>query len=298
MAMFGKMPSPLALRTFEAAARLGSFKAAAEELRVTPTAVSHQVRGLEEALGIALFARRPRAVALTQSGEVLAAAVGSGLLQIRQALERIAAAQTTLTVTTTPAFAALRLAPHLPAFYARHPEISVQLLTGAEPLDMRRERQVDIAIRYGRGPYPDLHAAALLGETFGVYGAPGLIETIRSFQDALLLATRWRRPVLKHVSWERWLAAAGEVTPPPDLNVMMFDEEYYALQAAIAGQGLVLASSALVGDMVARKLLAPYRSETRLQGAEYVALCLPERFEVKHVRDFMRWLEAHLNKAE
>ncbi|WP_375201554.1 LysR substrate-binding domain-containing protein [Hyphococcus sp.] len=293
--MFGKMPSPSALRTFEAAARLGSFKAAAEELRVTPTAVSHQVRGLEEALGIALFARRPRAVALTQSGEVLAAAVGSGLLQIRQALERIAAAQATLTVTTTPAFAALRLAPHLPAFYARHPDISVQLLTGAEPVDLRRERQVDIAIRYGHGPYPELHVVPLLGETFGAYGAPGLVETFGSFKDAPLLATRWRRPVLKDVSWERWLAAANEEAS--DLRVVMFDEEYYALQAAIAGQGLVLASSALAGDMVARRLLAPYRPEIRLQGAEYAALCLPERFEAKRVRDFMRWLEAHLNKA-
>jgi DNA-binding transcriptional LysR family regulator len=296
--MFERMPSPSALRTFEAAARLGSFRAAAEELGVTPTAVSHQVRALEKALGIALFARRARAVALTQSGDILAVAVGGGLLQIKQALERIAAAQATLTVTTTPAFAALRLAPHLPAFYARHPEISVQLLTGAEPVDLRRERQVDLAIRYGDGPYPELHAVPLLGETFGAYGAPGLIETFCSLKDAPLLATRWRRPVLKHVVWKQWLVAAGEEAPAPDLRVVTFDEEYYALQAAVAGQGLVLASSALAGDMVARGLLAPYRPEIQLQGAEYVALCLPERFEAKRVRDFMRWLEAHLKKAD
>ncbi|WP_375204965.1 LysR substrate-binding domain-containing protein [Hyphococcus sp.] len=296
--MFERMPSPSALRTFEAAARLGSFRAAAEELGVTPTAVSHQVRALEKALGIALFARRARAVALTQSGDILAVAVGGGLLQIKQALERIAAAQATLTVTTTPAFAALRLAPHLPAFYARHPEISVQLLTGAEPVDLRRERQVDIAIRYGGGPYPELHAVPLLGETFGAYGAPGLVETFCSLKDAPLLATRWRRPVLKHVAWKQWLVAAGEEAPAPDLRVVTFDEEYYALQAAVAGQGLVLASSALAGDMVARGLLAPYRPEIQLQGAEYVALCLPERFEAKRVRDFMRWLEAHLKKAD
>lgn len=296
--MFERMPSPSALRTFEAAARLGSFKAAAEELGVTPTAVSHQVRALEKALGIALFARRARAVALTQSGDILAVAVGGGLLQIKQALERIAAAQATLTVTTTPAFAALRLAPHLPAFYARHPEISVQLLTGAEPVDLRRERQVDIAIRYGDGSYPELHAVPLLGETFGAYGAPGLVETFCSLKDAPLLATRWRRPVLKHVAWKQWLVAAGEHMATPDMRVMAFDEEYYALQAAVAGQGLVLASSALAGDMVARGLLAPYRPEIRLQGAEYVALCLPERFEAKRVRDFMRWLEAHLKKAD
>ena len=296
--MFERMPSPSALRTFEAAARLGSFRAAAEELGVTPTAVSHQVRALEKALGIALFARRARAVALTQSGDILAVAVGGGLLQIKQALERITAAQATLTVTTTPAFAALRLAPHLPAFYARHPEISVQLLTGAEPVDLRRERQVDLAIRYGDGPYPELHAVPLLGETFGAYGAPGLVETFCSLKDAPLLATRWRRPVLKHVAWKQWLVAAGEEAPTPDLRVVTFDEEYYALQAAVAGQGLVLASSALAGDMVARGLLAPYRPEIQLQGAEYVALCLPERFEAKRVRDFMRWLEAHLKKAD
>ncbi|MAW79181.1 MAG: LysR family transcriptional regulator [Parvularcula sp.] len=296
--MFERMPSPSALRTFEAAARLGSFRAAAEELGVTPTAVSHQVRALEKALGIALFARRARAVALTQSGDILAVAVGGGLLQIKQALERITAAQATLTVTTTPAFAALRLAPHLPAFYARHPEISVQLLTGAEPVDLRRERQVDIAIRYGGCPYPELHAVPLLGETFGAYGAPGLVETFCSLKDAPLLATRWRRPVLKHVAWKQWLVAAGEEAPTPDLRVVTFDEEYYALQAAVAGQGLVLASSALAGDMVARGLLAPYRPEIQLQGAEYVALCLPERFEAKRVRDFMRWLEAHLKKAD
>ncbi len=170
--MFARIPSPSALRTFEAAARLGSFKAAAMELSVTPTAVSHQIRTLEEHLEVPLFIRRTRAVELTASGRRLSEAVHQGFQRIMLALEEVSATESVLTVSTTPAFASLWLVPKLGRFQERHPEFQIQLDTGTSPIDLERDRRVDIAIRYGAGPYPGLYTTPLFDETFGAYASP------------------------------------------------------------------------------------------------------------------------------
>ena len=288
--MFERIPSPSALRTFEAAARLKSFKKAANELGVTPTAVSHQVRTLEEALGIALFVRRTRSIDLTAAGASLAPALHAGLLGIKAALEDIGVAEKILTITATPAFAALQLAPKLAAFQTQHPEIRVQLDTGTRPVDLAKDRRVDVAIRYGFGPYPGFHAVPLVKEWFGAYCAPGHQETFSEPESARLLETEWQQPVLQNITWTAWMSAAGVGAPEDALQVIRFDEEQFVLQAAIAGQGMVLASSALVSDFLARKLLVPYRPDIRLPGASYTALCLEERTDSLKVRRFNAWL--------
>ncbi|MGF1527527.1 MAG: LysR substrate-binding domain-containing protein [Candidatus Competibacterales bacterium] len=288
--MFQRLPSPAALRTFEAAARLGSFKAAAAELWVTPTAVSHQIRALEDHLGVALFVRRTRAVELTEAGRRLAPAVHSALLAIHGAVEEIHALERVLTVTTTPAFAALRLVPHLPDFQRRHPDTRVQQDTGTATVDLRRDRRVDLAIRYGFGPFDGLHAVPLVGEWFGAFAAPEYLAKRDDPTRGTLLETRWQQPLLGEITWSTWLATAG-VPRAAELDIMGFDEEHFVLQAAIAGQGMVLASSVVVKDLVARRLLAPYRPEIRLAGARYTALCLPERLASTKVQRFLSWLE-------
>lgn len=288
--MFAHIPSPSALRTFEAAARLGSFKAAARELSVTPTAVSHQIRNLEEHLEIPLFIRRTRAVALTESGQRLSEAVHQAFQQITMALEDVSATETVLTVSTTPAFAALWLVPRLSRFEERHPRLRFQLVTSTTPTDLERDRVVDVAVRYGTGPYPRLRAHTLADEAFGAYATPDYIERLERWEDAELIETAWQLPGFEDVSWDAWLAAAG-LSRPAKLRSRNFDQEHYVVQAGLASQGLVLASSLLVGDLVGRGWLEPYRPETRIAGRRYTALSLPSRASSRKVLSFLEWLE-------
>ena len=288
--VFAQLPSPAALRTFEAAARRGSFKAAAQELSVTPTAVSHQIRALEEHLEIRLFVRRVRAVELTESGRQLFDAVHRAFRQISLALEEVSAAESVLTVSTTPAFAALWLVPRLGRFHDRHPELRIQLDTGTAAIDLERDRRVDVAIRYGYGPYPELHATPLLEETFGAFGTPSYLRRLKRWSDAVLIETVWHKPRLEPVSWEAWLAKAGHsgCQAPP---ARRFDHEHYVVQAALASQGIVLASSVLVADLLDRGWLEQHEPDVNLAGKSYTALCLRTSTSLRKVRDFLTWLE-------
>ncbi len=287
--MFARLPSPSSLRTFEAAARNGSFKAAAAELGVTPTAVSHQIRALEETLDTALFVRRTRAVELTDAGARLAPAVHAAFLSIRAAVEEIAEAEQVLTVTTTAAFATLRLMPRLPAFEARWPSLRVRVETGAGVVDLRRDRRVDVAIRYAAEIPEGDHVAPLLTERFGAYAAPGRVEGEPS-AARVLIETDWHQPMLAHVTWDSWFTAAGGA-PRRDAQILRYDEEHYVLQAAIAGHGLALMSSALVGDAVELGLLAPIKPNVTVPGAAgtYTALCAPDRRHERKITRFMDW---------
>ena len=284
------MPSPSALRTFEAAARLGSFKAAAKELCVTPTAVSHQIRTLEEHLEVPLFVRRPRAVALTESGQRLSEAVHQGFQRIMVALEDVSATETVLTVSTTPAFAALWLVPRLSRFEERCPQIRFRLVASTAPTDLERDRVVDVSVRYGAGPYPSLRAHPLADETFGAYATPDYIQRLERWEDAELVETAWQQPGFEQLSWDAWLAAAG-LSRPTKPRSRQFDQEHHVVQAGLASQGFVLASSLLVGDLVRRGWLEPYRPETRIAGRQYTALSLPSRASSRKVSQFLEWLE-------
>ncbi len=288
--MFQRLPSPSALRTFEAAARLGSFKEAAAELGVTPTAVSHQIRALEDSLGTVLFIRRTRAVELTETGAALGPAVHTALLGIKAAIEDVAETESVLTVTTTAAFAALRLVPKLAEFEARHPEIEVQLLTGAGVVDLRRERRIDVAIRYAIGPHTGFHEVPLISERFAAYCAPDRFGPDGHTARHPLIETVFKQPVPEHATWKAWLNIAGE-TVPDSLRISRYYEEHFVLQAALAGQGLALISNVLVADAIGRKLLVPYRAEIQIPGGKYTALCLEDRATTRKIRCFIAWLE-------
>lgn len=287
--MFGRIPSLAALRTFEAAARLGSFKAAAAELGVTPTAVSHQIRALEDMLDTPLFVRRTRAVELTQAGARLSPAVHEGLLAMRTALEDIVEAEQSLTVTTTAAFATLRLLPRLPAFEAAWPGLRVRVVTGADLVDLRRDRRVDVAIRYAAEPPQGANAVPLVTERFGAYAAPGRFEDDPASADALI-ETDWRRPMFDDITWDAWFAASGDA-PRKGVRILRYDEELFVLQAAIAGHGVALMSSALVGDAIGRGLLVQLRPDVILPGAAgtYTAICAPGRQQERKIARFMDW---------
>ncbi len=287
--MFSRIPSPFILRTFESAARLGSFKAAAKELFVTPAAVSHQIRTLESQLNISLFVRKVRSIELTTAGKELAPILTRAFLDIRNGLEHIVSLETVINVSTTASFATLRLVPKLAELYASNPNYSVQLDTTTKPIDLKQDRRVDIAIRYGHGPYEDLDATTLITETFGAYVSPYLLPLDEGLKDLQLIETAWQQEVMSDVNWDRWLGAAAIKIDDPKL--LRFAEEEHVLQAAMAGQGIALASSVLVDDLVSRNLLTPYRADVKLDGASYTALCIPEKRKEEKVRIFLSWLE-------
>lgn len=286
--MFRNLPSPGALRTFEAAARLGSFKDAAAELFVTPTAVSHQIRTLEDTLGAQLFTRRTRGIELTEIGSALAPALTRGFLEMKDALDNVLTRNPVVTVSTTAAFALLRLVPELPSFYAQVPGLRVQIDTSTRPVDLRHDRRIDVALRYGRGPYPGLFTLPLAEDVFGAYAAPGVYGE-GHLASSTLLETRWQQPVLVDVNWRGWFAHAN-LNINDDERIVRFDEEHFVLQAAIAGQGIALASSVLVADMVARKLLVPVQPNVQLEGNAYTAVCLEGNAQSRKVSRFLDWL--------
>lgn len=293
--MFSTLPVT-ALRAFEAAARLRSFKLAAAELAVTPTAVSHQIKSLERQVGFALFDRAPRSVKLTDKGARLFISVHGALLDIAQTLDalRPEPASGALTLSTTHSFAALWLVPRLGRFHQAFPQYQLNLQTGADPVDLLQDASVDVAVRYSRRAYPALHTAATLPEWFGVYGAPGLIAQMAKARAAkaapALVTVRWRDSDLYEQGWLAWCQAARMPAWRQPAAVHAYAEEHYALQAAIAGQGLVLASSVMVSDSVRAGTLAAYRPQVRVPGAAYTALCAPGRERHPPVRAFLAWL--------
>ncbi|EKV31799.1 transcriptional regulator, LysR family [Caenispirillum salinarum AK4] len=287
--MLHAMPSLISLRAFEAAARLGSFKDAAEELSVSPTAVSHHVRGLEQALDVQLFVRETRAVHLTDTGRRLSERLTSAFTEIGDALSEVHATEHDLTVTTTPAFAALWLVPRMEAFQAAHPDIRLRLETGTAPVDLARDRRIDVAIRYGGDEGPCL-ARALPPERIGLYGAPDVAVALGGrLNGATILTTDWEQPGLPSISPEALTVGASAEDRP---KVRQFKQEHHVAQCAIAGQGLALLSDVLAGDLVARGLLKPVRPDIQVRGLSYGVLCLPERARVRKIATFIRWLEA------
>ena len=289
--MFASLPLT-ALRTFESASRLLSFKAAAQELSVTPTAVSHQIRSLETWLGVPLFERLPRQVRLTECGERLFHSVHGALLDVAQSLDTLRPQRSTghLTVSTTPAFAALWLVPRLGRFYAAHPGINLRLDTQCEVVDLQQDASVDLVIRYSLDDYPNLYGLCLFDESFAVYGSPEQVVLAQT-QAPTLISARWHNSKLYALGWQAWCEKAGERWLQDAPVLREYDEEHYALQAAIAGQGLVLASNILVSESLASGLLVPYRPRISVDGAGYSALCVPGRERHPPVRAFFQWMQ-------
>lgn len=264
-----RLPPLAALRAFEAAARHQSFRLAAQELAVTATAVSHQIRQLESLLGVALFERQVRKVMLTAAGRQLFPALRDGfdliaagvapLLQPRR--RRI------LTVSATPAFVARLLVPRLAAFQAGHPDLDLRLHASTQPVDFAAQ-QIDAAIRYGKGPYRDLHSEALLHARFAPMCSPLLkLRAPAELARHPLLHYQWQPSFREPQDWPAWQRAAGirglDVT-----RGVIFSDETHAIDAAIAGQGVALLNTALVADELARgTLMTPFGPE--LDGLDY-----------------------------
>lgn len=252
-----RLPPLTALRAFEAAARHMSFKAAAVELGVTPTAVSHQIRELEAACGAVLFRRQPRPLALTEAGDRLFPVLRAGFDSIAAVVSGLgeAAARRPLRVTTTNAFAHRWLVPRLPLWRAQHPEQTLEVI-GTDALIDLRAGDADVAIRYARTAPAGLVSCEILRDTFWPMCSPALLPP-RSTQlspAALLrlplIHMQWQAWEPAAPTWRRWVEAARRAEPslsdPGESEGLHIREELHAIEAMIGGQGVGICSDLLV----------------------------------------------------
>lgn len=249
-----RLPPLTALQAFEAAARHLSFKHAAAELSLTPTAISHQVRNLEERLGVRLFVRGARRVDLTPAGQSLYPALRQGFDAMAGAVESVAAGSRarSVVVSTTMAFAARWLLPRLARFAIDHPDIALQLHTSDQPVDLHAG-VAQLAIRYGASRAPGLASVPLLASHFSPVCAPRLpVRTPADLATVPLIGFRWFRRDATTPDWPLWFDRAGVVPVPRQLE---FSDEVNAIQAAVAGQGVALVNVAMVRDALADGLL-------------------------------------------
>jgi len=249
------------LRSFEAAGRSGSFRLAAEELGLTPGAVSHAIAKLEDALGVSLFARTTRAVALTQEGETLMSHMERAFNDMRQGLERVSArGQRLLRLHAAPSFAAQFLAPRLPRFLAANPGVEIRLAAGTDYARFKTD-EFDADIVYGALPAaPGLCAIDLATETVTPLCAPAVAAEIRAAAD--LLAQKLIHSDNKLFRWTDWFAANGIKAPAP--HGLRFDRSFLAIGAAADGQGIALESTLLANRELAQgRLVAPLAGVAR-----------------------------------
>lgn len=251
------------LRVFEAAARLGSFKAAAKELAVTPTAVSHQIRALEAQTGLLLFDRHVRRVSLTDAGTQLYPVLRDGFDAFEATLARLThqRTRTQVTISATNAFTVKWLVPRMADFRSRHPGIDLQLQASDDLVDLR-STAVDIAIRYGRGPYPGLVTQPLFTDRFAPVANPRLgVESLDDLARVPLIRFDWKRLQPENPTWERWFKVAQR-SQPRQASQLRFSDEGHAIQAAVAGHGVALVSLALISEeLEAGHLVQPFGPE-------------------------------------
>ncbi|MBE1283995.1 MAG: transcriptional regulator GcvA [Rhodobacteraceae bacterium] len=293
-----RLPPLKSLQFFESAARQLSFSKAADELNVTPAAVSQQIRQLEEYLGVPLFRRLTRAVELTEEARAALPLITEGFDTLAEAVERLSADEASglLTVSSAPTFAIKWLVQRLPQFSALHPDIDVRLDASLETRNFTRDG-IDIAIRLGQGDYPGLHSTRIFEEAVSPVCSPRLLEgpnplrTPDDLRHHQLLHVDWGAIGLQSPDWEMWLRASG-VEGVDTRHGPRFTVESIAIEAAITGSGVALISHAAVAeDLKSGRLVKPFDLTLKTDLA-YWLVCPPEQLRRARVRAFADWLLA------
>lgn len=292
------LPPLNGLRAFEAAARNLSFAKAADELHVTPAAVSYQIRVLEEKLEVRLFRRLNRAVVLTDAGAMMYPGVRASFEGLHRAVQRIgrpAHSDRVVTVTISPHMAAKWLVPRLSRFIERHPEIDLRIAASNTTVNLNTDR-ADIAIRYNLGNNTGLVADKLMDEAVTPMCSP-LLHTgtppLRTPSDVrhhtLIHDETLRRHWPDSTGWSEWFALAG--LPPSETGAgLRFDHSDHCLDAAIAGSGVVLGRRAMASrDIEQGRLVAPFDLDLPFRGGIY-SVTIQEKAEHPDVQAFRLWL--------
>lgn len=280
-----------ALRAFEAAARHLNFTRAAAELCVSQGAVSHQVALLERRLGVPLFRRLPRGLALTDEGMALVPVLGDAFDRIGETLDRYEGGRMreVLTVGVVGTFATGWLLPRLHRFHRAHPEVDLRLMTNNNRVDLAGEG-LDYAIRFGDGAWHGTHAVPLIVAPLAPLCAPAIAARLTTPAE---LARETLLRSYRPDEWPRWFDAAG--VPCPRLTGPVFDSSAVMIAAALAGHGIALAPPAMFeADLAAERLIQPFPVEVAL--GRYWLTRLNSRRETVAMQAFAAWLGAETNE--
>jgi LysR family glycine cleavage system transcriptional activator len=298
-----RLPPLNALRAFEAAARHLNFSRAADELSVTPGAVSQQIQNLEDYVGAPLFKRTPKGLLLTDAAQ-------TALPALREAFDRLAEAASLLTaavdgrrltLTAPPSFAAKWLVPRLGAFEQAHPQVDVWLSAGIELVDLTAG-EVDVAIRYGAGRYPGLEVTRLISETVIPVISPEFakeqpLDTPEDLKNHILLHDGSPDLDDSCPDWPMWLAARG-LRGVDGNRGPRFNQSSLVIEAAVNGRGVALAKRTLAqADLDAGRLIAPLQIATAVDFAYY--LVHPKaKGRLPQVKAFIGWIVAEAEAHE
>ena len=295
--MARRLPPLSTLRPFEAAARLESFSRAAEELALTHGAVSHQVRALEEHVGAPLFARHGKRVSLTPAGRAFAERVRAALEQIAQAAEQLRVRRDDrLTVSVLPSFASRWLMPRLIRFMDAHPKVEVNVVASTA-LASFRDDEIDVAIRFGVGPWPPHACEMFLEDEYFPVASLRLNRGKLPKAPRELLAMRIIREDRDY--WKAWFDAAGvPIEEAKAARGPLFNDSTYALQAAARGEGIALARRSIVFEDLERGTLKRLFDITVPSRERYWFVSPKETADTAKVKAFREWVRDELQASE
>ena len=309
------LPPLKSLRAFECAGRHLSFRKAATELHVTPAAISHQIKLLEDHLGVQLFRRMTRAVELTEVGRAFLPRLNEAFHHVAQAVNSIRGYQEagTLVVCVPPLFGAKWLTPRIPAFVRAFPDIDIQVSTSMRLVDQRRPGltvttaeceadEPDVTVRFGTGHYPGCQVDKLFGVSFTPLCSPQLLAGDRPLRKPsdlshhLLLHDDLNRISDGWVTWEKWFQAVAaedvDGSRGPHFNLPQL-----CIDAAIAGNGILLGAREVVAlDIAAGRLVAPFEMAIETGAAYYIVTCVQDANHPK-IAAFRRWLLKEARKT-
>lgn len=286
------LPSTMALQAFETAASCLSFTEAARELNLTQGAISHQVKNLEEQLGVKLFHRDRQRLRLSDSGTAYLPFVREAIERLRAGADRIAEREDSgvLTVSVSPNFASKWLVHRLGDFISQNPDIDLRIGASMDHIDFSRN-DVDMAVRHGTGDWPDLHVTPLAQEEIFPVCSPALLENGRPLERPEDLAGQVLLHDLSRNDWPLWFAAAN-VDPIDVSRGPQFDQTSMVIDAAVEGQGVALARRVLAArDMIAGRLIRPF-DITLPAPYGYFIVCQKSVAEQPKITRFREWLVA------
>jgi LysR family glycine cleavage system transcriptional activator len=288
--MANRLPPLNALRAFEASARQLSFTRAAEELFVTQAAISHQIKSLEEYLGIKLFMRKNRALLLTEEGQSYFLDIKDVFNAINDATERLLArgAKGAITVSLQPSFAIQWLVPRLNAFSLLHPDIDVRI-KAVDQAESSLTEDVDVAIYYGRGKWADIYAEKLHTEYLVPVCSPLLLQGKKPLTQLNDLTKHTLLHDTSRRDWKRWFKHVG-VKATNVNHGPIFSHSAMVVQAAVHGQGVALAHSFLAKpDIDAGRLVCPFPEVLESKNSYYI-VCRERQLELGKISAFWNWV--------
>ena len=285
-----RLPPLNSLKSFEAAGRLLSFTRAANELNVTQAAVSHQIKVIEDFLGLSLFIRYPRKLALTEQGRLLLPEVIEAFDKVSNAIGAISQEPSSkmISVRLAPSFAAKWLSPRLKYFWLQHPEIDLCLYHAHPAVEFDRE-QIDIAVTYGKGDWPGVVADPILSLDFYPVCTPAFMSNDRPLSNINNLRYYSLLHDANYECWSDWLKLAGLHQINANKGTII-DDTNVLIQAAVDGQGVALGSSTFVQDLLdSGRLIKPF-DITLVNEFAYYVVCPEAHLKNPSVQAFKDWL--------